>query len=246
MPVSAINANVASQKVFGQAQKINSRITPSIEGYKLREMEEGEVHVFSVCIWAHPIPMGNWGTFIIPAKKANEPYAEFLATFPFYKDTPTAVPGVLLTPRIISGEENVWHEEDGREWAEKLVMDYTKYGVFVAAGAVPSKEELFQATMRFREACGFYVEQARELAADPFKRREIQITPHHEAAAELGLDEPWTKANEAKDTQKCPLCGRNSEVGVLLCANGHDPYIFDVAGYQKVMASQAAALKKGA
>lgn len=230
MPVSALNAVQAGQRVFGQAQKINSRITPPIEDYKFNEMEQ-EVHVFSVCKWDHPVPMGTWGTFIIPGKKDDQEYAELKAVFPFYKDAPTSVPGLMMIPRNMDGVENVWHEESGREFANKLITEYMRFGVFVAAGDKPTKAELEEANTRWKTMCGYFVEQARELSADPFKRREIQIRPHHEAAAVLGLDEPWTKAESAKTTQKCPQCGKTSEIGVLICAN-HDPaHVFDIPAY---------------
>lgn len=227
-----------------QRRMNNSRYMPPLPRRMLEQKEE-RVHVFSVSPWAHHVTMGEWGAFTIPACKDGAEYVEF-----FMPDS-NAIPGVMTYYHPQDEHKMGLHEEDGREWAEKLLnndigvpksFSLNRFGVKVCKGDKPSKRELREMTDELDTKCLELVNQAREWEGDPEKKKGIKPEVHFVAARRMNLsDESWMVASNPQGRQKCPLCGTYSDPGIIKCG-GCKEYVFDHVAYAQMMAQQNAAL----
>lgn len=225
-----------------QRKMNNSRFTPPILPRIQRIIDE-RVHVFSVSPWAFPQSMGEWGMFIIPACPEGKKYVEFM--MPDGKP----VPGLMIYHYPQDENRMGMHEEDGRDWANKLLYNdvgiapaysLNRYGVFVAAGDKPTKEELDIANAELNEQFIRLVEQARDWSTDPIKKQGINAMVHHVAARKLNLsDEAWMIASNPQGRKKCKMCGAFSDPDVIKCGACKE-YIFDHQAYAAMQKDQAA------
>lgn len=225
----------------------NPSWTPPILARTARIRDEERVHVFSVSPWGDTVPMGAWGSFIIPPCPENKEYVEFLMHDSDGKQK--AIPGIMMQTYRSDVDRNAWHEEDGREWAEKLLnndvgispaFSRNRVGMFVAKGDKPTKGELEDANLELQMYMEERITEAREWHSDPIKKQGITRAVHWLSARRLNLtDEAWMTSENPKGRQKCKLCGSYSDPDVVMCANNHPPYIFDHAAYAQIQADQA-------
>lgn len=183
--------------------------------------------------------------FTIPACPAGKKYIEFL--MPDGK----SVPGLMIYHYPQDENRMGMHEEDGREWANKLLYNdvginkaysLNRYGVFVAAGDKPTKEEIEEANHELDTQCLRLVEQARDWSGDPIKKQGINTIVHHVAARRMNLsDESWMIVSNPKGRKQCPLCGTFSDPGIIKCG-GCKEYIFDHVAYAAMLKDQATQL----
>jgi len=250
-----ITAQEAEQDVRAfQRKNMGSRKLPRILP-RILDLQKEKVHVFSISPWQHRVPMGSWGSFLIPACPEGEEYVEFLMYQPNGGKAP--IPALMIQPYAKNEREFEYYEEDGREWAEKLLGNDTgilpsaslnRYGVFVAAGAKPTKAELDKAHNELNQKLTSLVLEARQWSTDPILRTGISVEVHHKAARILNLNnESWMLATDPRGKNKCPVCGFLSDEGVLKCGNCRE-HIFDRQRYAEYISQQdreVEAAKKG-
>lgn len=246
---SVISAQEAALDVANYKRRMdNSRWTPPILD-RIRSVIEDRVHVFSVSPWGDVVSMGSWGSFTIPPCPEDEEFVEFLK--PDEKGEMLPIPGIMLQTYVQDETRNAWHEEDGRDWAEKLLnndvgipkmFSRNRVGMFVAKGIKPTTTELRHAKQELQEYMEARVTEARDWWTDPVKKKGITREVHWLSARRLNLsDEVWMTAENPKGRQKCLLCGTYSEPGVIKCGSCKE-YVFDHVAYAEMMKSQAAQL----
>ena len=239
-----LDSRAANTDAATYQQKFNnSRYTPPILP-RIRKLQEDRVHIFSVSPWPFSVSMAEWGMFIIPACPDGKDYIEFL--MPDGKP----IPGIMIYNYPIDESRMGHHDEDGREWANKLLYNdsginpaysLNRYGVFVAEGATPTKKEKQDADAELNEQMLRLVQQARDWASDPVKKLGINSIIHHVAARKLNLvDEDWLIASNPRGRKKCPMCGTFSDPDIIKCM-GCKEYIFDHVAYAVMKEEQASA-----
>lgn len=249
-----IPASEAARNVQQFNRQMNgSRWTPPVLR-RTQEIRDSErVHVFSVSPWGDTVAMGAWGSFIIPPCPEGIPYVEFLMHDSDGKKK--AVPGIMMQTYVQDETRNAWHEEDGREWAEKLLnndvgipkmFSRNRVGMMVVAGSKPTHEELQVMNEELQQYLEERVTEAREWHTDPVKKKGITREVHWLAARRLNLsDEVWMTAENPKGRQKCPMCGTFSDPGVIKCGSCKE-YVFDHAAYAAMQSEQAAQMAAAA
>jgi hypothetical protein len=245
-----IDAVTAAKDVAAyQNKNLNGRRIPKPIALIEKLRRENPVHIFSLSPWPHTISMGSWGAFTIPACPEDKEYIEFLMIGPDGNKGP--VPGVMIQTYVDAGNQLALYEEDGREWAIKLLQNdlgipkyasLNRYGIFVAKGSEPTKDELAAAKKELHSKLQEIVAEARKMWNDPKSRDHISIEKHHYAASKLGLNEPYlVDGATAGARQKCEICGQFSEAGVLKCPCGD--WIFDTERYGALLKKQAQAIE---
>ena len=238
-----VSAQEAQQNVSTYRRKMDaSRWTPPVLK-RVRDLQQERVHVFSVSPWGDTVCMAEWGTFQIPKCPEGQEYVEFLMP------DGNAIPGVMMETYVQDETRNGWHEEEGREWAEKLLnndngiptmFSRNRVGMFVAKGDKPTKAELAKANEELRGYMEARVMEAREWSTDPQKRQGITREVHWLSARRLNLaDESWMAEQNPQGRKPCPLCGTFSAPGVIKCGSCKE-YIFDHMAYAEMQKHQQA------
>lgn len=230
MPALTITADQAEQTVrrFVRAQN-QSRRVPELPGMLKRIAEEETVQICNVGPWDHKRELGSLGTFFIPKCEKGKEYA---AAAP--------IPGIVTEPIPIDEKNFELRQEEGRYIAEQVIgigkmlspaNSFLKYGVFIAAGEKPTRQELEAARAELRKHFQELVQEARSAYAQGPKEAEATIRETHRLAArELNLnDEPWLVTANPEARQKCPACGTMAAAEVILCPNCK--FIFDEKKY---------------
>lgn len=244
---TVISAQEAERDVQAFKRKMdNSRFTPPLLE-RVKSLIEDRVHVFSVSPWGDTVSMGGWGSFVIPPCPEDEEFVEFLK--PDTDGKMKAIPGIMLQTYVQDETRNAWHDEDGREWAEKLLNnDYgipamfsrNRVGMFVAKGEKPTKKELDKAREELHNYMLARINEAREWWTDPVRKKGISREVHWLCANRLHLsDEVWMVAENPQGRKKCLLCGAFSDPEVIKCGSCKE-YIFDHAAYAAMQKEQAA------
>lgn len=108
-----------------------------------------------------------------------------------------------------------------REIAEDLAREINGdsgegsfHGVFVAAGDLPTEEELADARRRLQEFQRRLVASA-DLEWERTKNPMFITDLERRAARQLGLEKPWLY--DAKPLADCPVCGEKIKPGVAVC-----------------------------
>jgi len=242
-----LDSRAANQDVATHNRRMNnSRWSPPILP-RIQALREEYVHVFSVSPWSFVRPMGAWGTFTIPACPDGEEFVEYFMHNE--KGQLNPVPGIMIQFYPQDETRMGMHEEDGREWAEKLLNNdvgipqshsLNRFGVFVAKGEKPTTKELRTARAELNDKLLELINQARTWHNDPVQKEGIRKEVHFKAAEILNLtDEPWMVASNPKGRQKCKMCGAFSDPDVIKCGACKE-YIFDHAAYAAMVASQKA------
>lgn len=203
-------------------QTINRNIPP-MPPPMLAAMEVGKTYIFNVGPKSHFRPQGTSGTFIIPACAEGEAYSPALE-YHGKPGLPSLVPETVVD--AVEGSTVTYRWEFGTE-GRKLALDIIgksafrdasdnleQYGVFIAAGPVPTEAELEVANAKLLEHYGKLVrvaDQAFEInggmeMGDNGKSYPGINQDHVKAAKALGLDRPWSRVTKKMDA--CWNCGR--------------------------------------
>ena len=145
------------------------------------------------------------GVYHIPACPKGEPYAVLLLT---------ARPDAL----DLGDNRRFPFTISAREIAEDLLQDLRDHGVFVCAGARPTKEELAAASARRDTFYLRLVTEADVMWARGHSYREISDL-HRRAALALGMEREW--AYVPVRLVDCPACGEKVKPGVAVCKHCH-------------------------
>lgn len=244
---SVISAQEAAQDVARYKKKMdNSRWSPPVLERTKRDIED-RVHVFSVSPWGDTVAMAEWGAFTIPPCPEDREYVEFLMHDE--DGTPKAIPGIMQHRYVQDETRYAWHQEDGREWAEKLLnndsgihrmFSRNRVGMFVAKGDRPTKTELANAREELHGYMLDRINEAREWWSDPVQKKGITREVHWLCARILHLaDEAWMVAENPQGRKKCLMCGAFSDPDVIKCGACKE-FIFDHVAYKKLLSEQAA------
>ena len=100
------------------------------------------------------------------------------------------------------------------EIAADLTQDLDVQGIFMCAGARPSKEEIAAAQTRRQDWYQQLVSEADTMWARGHSYREISDM-HRRAALSLGIEREW--AFVPQKMIECPACGENLKPHVAVC-----------------------------
>lgn len=186
-------------EALGQVMSLNRRRIAPIP--KAVYQGKQKVHIFNVSWQSWERGLGSLGTYQIPACMENAEYS-----------LGVEVPGVVLEYYDQGNSMLAWNAHEGRDVANEIVgigrgegNDLSEWGVFVADGAAPTKEELRQARERLARKCADLVAQADRLALSGNKGLEQINHLHRRAAAHLKQRRAWAQLPEMMI--ECPGCG---------------------------------------
>jgi ribosomal protein L32 len=105
--------------------------------------------------------------------------------------------------------------------------DRTRWGVFIAAGEVPTKEELAEAKKKLDATMAAILRDGDRLAAMGPAGVAAMDAQHRKAAAYLRQHREWAKKPDQMDV--CPGCGEFVQPGVAKCKHCGSILNWDVA-----------------
>ncbi len=208
---------------------------------EVREIMNRRIHVFNVGPWGQTVNTGSTGTYIIPACPFGPEYVEMLEED---RDPNSPTFGEMVPPikaimreLVISSEDAMTPLDDsGRYFAWQMLgvgrglnpnKALTRFGMFVGAGDIPTKEELTKAKEELHKECVAIVKFAEEIYVTDRKlfSRAVRPEVHFVAAKVLGRDNPedspWMGAANPVGRIKCKMCGRMCDPDVATCEAGH-------------------------
>jgi hypothetical protein len=255
-----------------EAVRVASNIPPMPAPMRAA-MERDKIYIFNVGPRAWGRAMGSLGSFLIPACEPGESCSPALS----YQGKP-GLPSFLAETVVKTVEgttvEYVWDFSTvGRHLANDIVGigayhspedDLSPYGVFIAAGPVPTDEEIETANSAMFERYDRLVREAdqkhqvnggMEVGDNGVSYPGI-TKDHVEAVKALGLDRPWAKVN--RQLVPCPACERpipqhavrctHSECGAVLDeakARQFFPHLFPREVEQTALQTESAEEKRG-
>jgi len=120
--------------------------------------------------------------------------------------------------RIAQEIVNLWPGDDGVSAGKSPESDLRYWGVFIAKGKVPTKEEMAEVRQWYHKRLDQKITEADELARDN-RFKEIQRV-HRFALSERGISRPWNKSMEEMTEPKkaaCPVCLNSIIEGAKKC-----------------------------
>lgn len=222
-------------------QKTKHHIAPMPEPMRLA-INQGRSYIFNVGPWQHSISLGSMGTFVIPACPEG---ADVSPTLKFRGEDgiPSLIPETVVD--AVEGFEVTYKWDfstEGAKVAKNILgltgfanesANLTRYGVFIAAGPVPTEAEKSAAREQLE---ALYDKRVRE--AD--QKHEVNggmevgdngvnypgITKDHiQAANALGLDRPWARRNSKMIP--CLGCGQSVSPIAVRCPHAGCGAILD-------------------
>lgn len=165
-----------------------------------------------------PVSWIRMGNILIWAREAGERYSKpiLVPEFSYYYYDAGRPDGVH--------SNMLYREEDGQTIVNEILginppiqpdNDITKWGVFCAAGEVPTEAEIEAATKRMSETYQLAVLEADMMWEDPLNRKNIS-NMHRRAAKYLLQERPWCSVPKAMIA--CPGCG--SPVNPIVAYHG--------------------------
>lgn len=218
-----------AHEVQQQLESLNQvSISPIPE--EIRELaEKNKIYIFNISNRRFEAGMGTLGTFTILPCEPGQKYSK-----------PCVIPGV-----VNEGLRKEMNSLDWRQWSGKLVAldimgqgafkhksnDLARWGVFIAAGEVPTEKELAEAKKRLAHEQDELIREGNRIHAQgPLHQQDISDA-HREAATLRGADVAWNQPIQARQT--CPGCGAKVPVGIIKHADPSCLYVFDEAAYRK-------------
>lgn len=208
--MAAPAATLTTREAEGELRRLNGRSRMPIPNAMLKSLPP--VYVFSLWHESFRVPLGLFGTFVIPACEEGEEYAG-----PVNMAGREAIPGVIPQEYDLgdgAGTMGVFFEE-GRKVARALVgMDGVEaglsawttnkehFGVFIAAGPIPTGAEIAAARLKLEATMQLYLRRGDTLARQN-KFAEIGA-PERYAANYLRQRRDWSRLPE--QNAECPSC----------------------------------------
>jgi hypothetical protein len=219
-----------------------SRSIAALPGPIRSMMDQNRIHIFNVGPWSYTRPMGSLGTFFIPGCSEDDDCSGPL-TYQGKPGLPSILPESIVD--AVDGR-TVTYKWDLTTEGAKLARDIigvsafrdssdnlTQYGVFIAAGAEPTEEEIEAAHDKLnahydklvRYADGAFEVNGGMEVGDNGKSYSGITRDHINACRALGLDRPWARKN-AKMVP-CEGCGQPVAVDAVRCHHGGCGAILD-------------------
>lgn len=172
------------------------------------------VLIFNVGPMRHQRSMGSYGQFTIHACPEDKPFSKA-----------TEIPYITNDPVHIDMNQMAHRHDSGRKLALDILgvgqfhtksEDLTVWGVFVAAGEIPTEDELKKANKKLDRTWDELIREA-DAYWNQGPSHYVNITDlHRTAAAKRGQDKPWARGIEV--LSKCPICSTALDPDAALCA----------------------------
>lgn len=163
------------------------------------------------------IPLRKEGEKFSEALEVTDPYIQYSSNGLGSSERETVISGMRMAQEII-GQSDGSDLSPGVNFNKSKDTDLRMWGVFIAKGAQPTEEELFEANRRYRATLEGLVAEARMLWG---MNEKIGIRGHHYFAAKvLGVKEPWNSATvveERPSTKSCPDCANQILAAARVC-----------------------------
>jgi hypothetical protein len=203
-----------AQEALAHIQSHNARRKQAIP----EQLKNGKtIKVFNIYDQTHVIPQGSIGTFTIKACEPGKPYSDpceiqalYFDEYPYDMD----LNGIKTTYNMVDGQD-VAKEVVGTASHKDKSANLTRWGVFIAAGDVPTKEELDAAKAKLTQTMVELVAQADKIAMQgPLEAKNIG--EHHRKAAKfLNQKRDWSEVSGQLD--QCPACFESINPGSAVC-----------------------------
>lgn len=232
-----VRADLENQRRMGQA---NLPVTPKL----MNDLTgKGFFRICNVGPWPYHIERGSIYLDIPGYDAKKDKAANYAAS--------VAMPAVRQEAKVIGGGGEVPLEygyifDDGRQVALEMIgigfglpkhASLMQYGVFVPAGAEPTKEELTAARQTLEEYADRLIQEAREAfdkGRDEWNRTRSE---RHIWAGQLrGIQEKWVAETHQEQSVRCEMCGTFNPAGIAKCKCG---YILDIDLFAKLERQQA-------
>lgn len=214
---------VSLQEALARAGSMNKRKRDSVSGILLEMAENGpKRYIYNVFNLQWVKNLGSLGRKVIPSVETNG--SDRPADWePFSKP--------LVIPHLTVEE---WDRGEGQSshtpWPSDMVVadiigsnqshprnDLRNYGVFVAAGEKPTKEEIAEAKVRLAAQLADDLRDGDNLWGGDAKQRAQISNIHRRAARYLGVKREWDSAIVAQSN--CPFCASSINPGALKCTS---------------------------
>jgi hypothetical protein len=249
-----VTSEISDRGVQKRLSVARNRIKPQTLAV-IEALKKNFIHIFNVGPWKHVVNTGSTGQFLIPACPWNKPYVELLVT----DGKGGMVPPItaIMEELVIKNEDEYSKlEDDGIGFAHAMLGEgrgarpdqaLTHFGVFVAEGEKPTKEELAAAREKLKAKCSSLYGYITNIYATDRKLFSQVVNPdvHFVAAKVLGRDNPqdspWMLDAAPTGRVKCKMCGRVVDPDVAMCEGGHivnqDLYLAAMAEQENVLAA---------
>ncbi len=199
-----------------------------IPDYMLDEAHEKSVYLYSIDDVEHAIDyVPGLGRVLIPACEPGQPYSKpYIVAGTVWehfdigdgKKMTRSAPARPQTSRL-TGRKTPGVIEDILQTSSPRGMysgNLLQWGVFAAAGKVPTKQELEAAKKEKIETAKMYVKNADALALEG-DRGKVQIHDlHRRMCIFLGWKKNWLD-QETAELDQCPLCAEGIKKGTAMC-----------------------------
>lgn len=202
----------------------NRHSLPTLSRLSRQAAEQHKIYIYNVGPYQHMRSLGSLGTYIIPACEKGQAYSK-----------PCMIPGTIFETvyKGLMGEGSMEYREIEGSYVAKDVLGigqnqdpanaFTRFGVFISEGPVPTEAELAAAreklkqtyTDRVREADQLYSLNNGMVMVNGMPVSNIGI--HHvEACKALGLQRPWA-GTSTEERRFCEECGESNLLTAALC-----------------------------
>lgn len=165
--------------------------------------EKNTIRIFNVSNRTFECGLGTLGTFTILPCEPGQKYSK-----------PCSIPGIVNEGLRKEMNALDWRQWSGRDVALDIMgqgpfkhksNDLARWGVFIAAGDVPTEKELAEAKKRLYHEYEEMVKEGNRIHGQgPLHAQDISDA-HREAATILNARVPWNAPVESR--QLCPGCG---------------------------------------
>lgn len=209
---------------------------PALSKLTKQAADANRIYIFNVGKRQWDCPSGNLGMFFVPACPDGA-----RCSGPLRYDDKEGLPGTFFHTTVVDTGIMAMNETDGMDLARDLIgvgafkdksSDLTRFGVFIAAGKVPTEAELEAAEEKRDAEYGRLIQQADQFfevngGMETQNGHTVSnIQKHHvDAVKALGLDRPWARKNRKMET--CGDCGQPVLPGAARCPNAGCGAILD-------------------
>jgi hypothetical protein len=207
-----------AEEALKHIQSHNNRNRPTLPPVIKQVVNGPTIKIFNIYDKSHLVPLGSLGTFYIPPCEAGKPYskpleikAAYIDEYPYDMD----LNGIKTTYNMVDGATEVAKEVVGTSAHKDSTANLTRWGVFVAAGDLPTEAELAAAKAALTKTMIELVAQADRIAMQgPLEAKNIG-EHHRKALAFLNQKRDWATVSGQMDI--CPACGESINQGVAIC-----------------------------
>lgn len=235
---------ISARQVGHELAKENARIVPQVSETLRRIAEEKKVHIFNIYPVSWRKSLGSLGTFTIPACADNgsqrpedwAPYSKALI-----------VPGLVFESFDMGTKHLSMAHWDGMDVAKDILgltdglaaNSLERWGVFIAAGATPTKEELLQAKKRLSATMAEALQEGDRKWRGSDKERKELSDYHKRAAQYLNQKREWDSL--AAEQVSCKFCGEPIKPNLIKC-----PQCREILDHQRWLEAQPEQILKAA